>query len=62
MRLRNLPTQSSRTTGMMLRTAPTEPRIAAGYGTTTRRALTIAIVAIAGVGSLLVWGLSVLAG
>ena len=37
-----------------------ESRIAAGYGIASRRALTLAVLAIAGIGTLVVWGLSVL--
>jgi hypothetical protein len=49
---------------MILHTAPlsTEPHLTAGYGSASRRTLAIAVMAIAGMGTLLVWGLSLLVG
>jgi hypothetical protein len=41
---------------------PSEPRVAAGYGMASRRAIVLAVAAIAGLGALVVWGLSVLVG
>jgi hypothetical protein len=41
-------------------TLPTEPRIAAGYGTASSRAVVIAVSAMAMFGVLVVWGLSLL--
>jgi hypothetical protein len=41
---------------------PTAPRVAAGYGTASLRAIVLAVTAIAGLGALVVWGLSVLVG
>jgi len=43
-------------------TLPTEPRIAAGYGTASRRAVLLAVTALAGLGALVVWGLTALVG
>ncbi|MGA2282850.1 MAG: hypothetical protein ABSH07_04090 [Candidatus Dormibacteria bacterium] len=37
-------------------------RVAAGYGTASRRAIALAVTAIAGLGVLVVWGLSALVG
>jgi hypothetical protein len=47
---------------MMLRptTVPTEPRIAAGYGNASSRAVILAVAAMAVLGALAVWGLSAL--
>jgi hypothetical protein len=42
--------------------APTEPRVAAGYGMASPRAIAVAVSLIAGLGALLVWGLSSLVG
>jgi hypothetical protein len=49
---------------MTLHTAsfPTEPRVAAGYGTASRHALVLAVSLISVLGALVVWGLSVLVG
>ncbi|MGA3183971.1 MAG: hypothetical protein ABSE52_05165 [Candidatus Dormibacteria bacterium] len=49
---------------MTLHTAsfPTEPRVAAGYGTASRRAIALVVSLIAVLGALVVWGLSVLVG
>jgi hypothetical protein len=41
---------------------PTEPRVAAGYGTASRRAIVLAVSLIAVLGALVVWGLSALVG
>jgi hypothetical protein len=41
---------------------PTEPRVAAGYGTASRRAIVLAVSLIAVLGALVVWGLFTLAG
>ena len=41
---------------------PPEPRVAAGYGMASPRAIALAVTAIAGLGALVVWGLSVLFG
>ncbi|MGA9114412.1 MAG: hypothetical protein WB802_11545 [Candidatus Dormiibacterota bacterium] len=43
-------------------TFPTEPRVTAGYGMASRRAIVLAVTAIAGVGVLVVWGLTALVG
>ena len=42
--------------------SPTEPRVAAGYGTASRRAIVLAVSLIAVLGALVVWGLSTLVG
>ena len=41
-------------------TLPTEPRIAAGYGNASSRAVILAVTAMAMLGVLVVWGLSFL--
>ncbi len=41
-------------------TPPTEPRITAGYGMASRRAVALAVTAMATLGVLVVWGLSLL--
>ncbi len=41
---------------------PVEPRVAAGYGSASRRAIVLAVSLIAVLGALVVWGLSALVG
>ena len=43
-------------------TLTVEPRVSAGYGMASRRAIVLAVTAIAGVGVLVVWALTALVG
>jgi hypothetical protein len=43
-------------------TLPTEPRIAAGYGNASSRAVILSVTAVAVLGGLVVWALSLLVG
>ncbi|HXZ99991.1 MAG TPA: hypothetical protein VEK76_06535 [Candidatus Binatia bacterium] len=42
----------------MLRTHPSPPGFASGYGTASRRAIVLAVLALAGVAMLMVWALA----